>query len=303
MNIGTDRVPGPVAVVLVLLFMGFAYFGFIGGETTRWLMLLCFAVAFILIVIVSLVDKATAGAGPSMVVHSGAGAGSWTPGMSDHRSEEAPREVVLTPSEIVYLEGDRFAPPGGTFSGYRLAGSGASVSKRELAQQVYAAAFLAAEKAGALHLAVRPKQTLLGLRTVQALYADPTDRTGPCPQHSLERCLPSLAWSQNEVWRILHDLIPESADPYAQAVHLVGSDLADRGLLEVSRSKRLGVFTKTEVHLPERTKSLAAGRVSEVQSLLHECRQARPELWEMLIANIDKGIRSRQQQQDYGPSM
>jgi hypothetical protein len=57
----------------------------------------------------------------------------------------------------------------------------------------------------------------------------------------------------------------------------------------------LWLFTKTEVHLPGQTAALAAGRVGEVQSLLQDCRRERPELWWMLIANIDKGISSRQQ--------
>jgi hypothetical protein len=293
----TNRVPAPVGVVIFLLWTGAAYFGAIGGETTRWLAG-PFVVAFILVILITiLVDKATVGSSQLRVVHSGPGACAPSPMLSGRDPEEGSREMTLAPSEVVYLEGDRFAPAGGVFSGYRLPG-GASVSKRELAQQLYAAAFLAAEQAGTLTLAVRPKRTLLGLRTVQALYADPTGRTNPHPHNSLERYLPRLALRQNEVWRILHELLHECADPYAEAVHLVGTTLADRGLLEVNRSKLLGVFTRTEIHLPERTESLAAGRVSEVQTLLFECQQARPDLWRMLITDIAKGISSRQQQTD-----
>ena len=259
--------------------------------------------AFILIILITIVvDKATVGAGQLTPSHPAPGVAAPSPALSGLEFDKAASEAVLTPSEVVYLAGDRFVSPGGTFSGYRLAGSDVSVSKQELAQQVYAAAFLAAEKAGALHLAIRPKQTLLGLRTVQALYAEPTGRMSPYPFNSLESHLLPLCSGPNEVRRVFHDLIPECADPFARADHLVGEKLADRGLLEVSRAKHHRVFSKTVVRVPERTATVAAGRVSEVQSLLRECQETRTALWTMLIDSISKGISSRQQQND-GPNM
>jgi hypothetical protein len=297
------NVAGFAAALLALFLFAVGFYCAIRGEPIPPLRILGFLVAVILIIVASLLEKATEGADHLAIARSPAGATIPSPALSGLEVEKNTVAVVLTPSEVVYLAGDRFVTPGGAFSGYRLAGSGISVSKRALAEQVYAAAFLAAEKAGAFHLAVRPKKTLQGLRTVQALYADSTGRTSPYPFNSLESRLLSLSSGPNEVQRILHDLIPKSADPFARANHLVGSYLADRGLLQVSRTKNLLVFTNTEVHLPERTAALFAGRVGEVQSLFSESQEARPELWKKLIDDISKGISSRQDQDDnFDPS-
>jgi hypothetical protein len=296
------RLAGFPMVLLILFLLAAGIYCSYRGDTPLWIAC-SFAASILMVWAYSLLQKATVGADQLTTAHSPEGALAGCPTQPGASPEEPTREMILTPSEVVYLSGNRFVPPGAPLAGYRLVGSGVSISKRELAEQVYAAAFLAAEKAGVLHFAISPKKTLLGLRTVQALYADPTGRTSPYPFNSLESRLLSLGSGPNEVQRILHDLIPESADPFAQANHLVGSYLADRGLLRVSRSKELLVFTKTEVQLPARMAELATDRVNEVKSLLSECQEARPELWKKLIDDISKGISSRQYQDDnFGPS-
>lgn len=213
-------------------------------------------------------------------------------------------EPTLSPSDVVFLARDRFSPPGGRLNYYNHAGIEVKVSVPELAQRAYAAAFLAAEKAGLLNLNLRPKKAMLGLRTVEAIYVDPAGGQSPFAAEALESRLQRAAASllgkqQNEVWRAVFSLwSSDSANPFGDALEQLQEGLVTRGILTTTSTKRLKVFTVVTHSEPESAKMAAAQRAGEVQALLDECQAQRPDIWKHLIEDVAKGIRKHEKTED-----
>ena len=209
---------------------------------------------------------------------------------------------VLTPSEVVFLKAETFAPKGGLLDKYKLLDTPIEIAKKQLALNAYAAAFLASDCAGGARLEPRSKKVLMGLRSIQALYAEPgLDSTG-WPQASLEGHLQSLARrlqaqkGQNEVVNVVYALLgQDDYDPFGFAINLIRAGLAQRGLLKTVDEKRLKVVTVRTYHLPEATANLAATREAQIQALLAGCRDQRPELWSLLVSQVDHGIQRRKE--------
>ena len=73
--------------------------------------------------------------------------------------------TYLTPSELVYLNGEKFAPKAGVFGRTRLLHMEFDVNVTSLVQAMLAATFLTLEQQGTLRLEIRPKKALFGLMT------------------------------------------------------------------------------------------------------------------------------------------
>lgn len=76
---------------------------------------------------------------------------------------------LLAPSELILLNGDQFAREKRLGERVELINIDAAVDARELGEAVLAAAFLANEQAGAVHLEMRQKRALFGLRRYEEL--------------------------------------------------------------------------------------------------------------------------------------
>jgi len=206
----------------------------------------------------------------------------------------------LTASELVLLKGEHFAKHV-AMGNVDLLHVDAKVSAAQLGEAMLAEAFLACERVGTLRLEVRPKRAFLGLRTVDALYAEPGDGGYSWPKPSIEASLQPLAmeWAenkaQNEVTNIVYSLFREdSANPWQALIARVKADMAARGLLETSEQRTLKVFTSVRYHLPEPIAALAA-RQSEasLQALLDDCQRTRPLVWKLLVAGLKKAAAQR----------
>jgi hypothetical protein len=203
----------------------------------------------------------------------------------------AERSSSLTPGEVVYLAAGRFGQP-----------TSGRDQGRWLSNHAYAAAFLAAEQAGMLRLDVRAKKAMLGLRSVDAVYAEPAGGAPVFPADSLETLLHEQAVSlakkhKHEVRNIVAGLLSSaSADPWNAALRRVEDGLGARGLLTVTKKKVLGIIKVSDYAIPAETAAMAEERVGEVQGLLDASQAARPALWKRLLDEIDSGIRSRQQE-------
>lgn len=207
---------------------------------------------------------------------------------------------VLTPSEQVFLQGERFASKGGLVNRIKLMHVDQDVSVSELVQAMFAAAFLSCEKMGAIRLEIRPKKLLFGLTKKDTLYAEPV-RPAEFPAPSLEAQIYEMAVKQkndkgtNEVATLVFAWLREDTNlPWQEAVKLVQSGLASRQLLDVVQEKKLKVFTVNKFTLPEGTRQLAAELAWQpIQQLLSDCQQNRPEVWKLLMKHIKSGIDNR----------
>lgn len=209
----------------------------------------------------------------------------------------------LTPSEIVLLNGEAFAPPPGLPAlGPAAQGSDAlpllhtdqKVAAPALARALLRAALLAAEQAGALRLEVRPKPTPFGPSKMKSLYLEPGETDPAWPAPSFESRLRPLA-ALREAALVVHGLLEaEAPNPWHHTADLVKRGLAQRGLLETVEVVQFGFVRAQAYQLPEATRALAAqAPIEAVKALLGACEQGRPEVWAHLGQQIDAGLRAR----------
>ncbi|MGD2048831.1 MAG: hypothetical protein PVH03_05025 [Chloroflexota bacterium] len=206
----------------------------------------------------------------------------------------------LAPSELVLLNGDRFAGKS-RIGNVKLPQNGATVSAGDLGQIILAAALLACEKASVIRLEVRKKKTLLGLRKVDALFVEPLTKKDNWPKHSFESEIYSLAVrlknekGNNEVENIIYEWLGEnSGSPWQRAVELVQSGLADRGALARIQERRMKVLKTTSYKMTVSTARQAAEQpLDPIIRLLEECQHIRPYVWQLLISGMKSAMNSR----------
>ena len=214
--------------------------------------------------------------------------------------------AYLTPSEQVYLNGEKFVPKGGVFNTTRLIHMDYAVGAAPLAQVLVAAAFLTLEQQGTLRLEIRQKKVMFGLASSKALYADAVGQMAAWPAYTLEAALPGWAYqlagdkSQNEVHTILYAWLGQDvANPFEELFNRVKYGLAARGLLETRQETHLKIFKSTAYVVPDGTRQLAAVQpLQPVQQLLGWYQQSRPEIYSSLFDQIKKGITARQEKSD-----
>ncbi len=214
-------------------------------------------------------------------------------------------DITFTPSELVLLNGERFASKGKLLDKTRLIHNGAEVVCSDLVKRVIAAAILGSEQRGVLRLEIRQKKGMLGLGKVNALYLEPAGSFS-WPESTVEaelcRSLPALKANKgrNEVYNFVYDWMgSDSNDPWQQAIVLVQRGLAQRDLLETEQKKVLLVFNSYSYVFPQRTAGLLAREDSgPVQQAFDECARSRPEVWKMLLEQIGKAVKARTEQSD-----
>jgi hypothetical protein len=210
--------------------------------------------------------------------------------------------LSLTPSEVVALKGDLFAPSAGILNSWKLAGSEAKVSGPPLAQNMLAAAFLALEQAGNVSLEQGKKKATLGLREVDTVLVTPTEQPSNWPPGSFEaRIITSArarqASSRNNVKDITFDALEEDAGlVWNWALRLAHNGLAQRGLLNAEVKKGLLSSGLAQYSLsPATSAALAETDPAEVRQLLGSCEKDRPKLFQLLNKEIKKGFDSRKE--------
>jgi len=212
-------------------------------------------------------------------------------------------QTPLTPSELVLLNGERFAKKV-MLGNISLLHSDASVSVAQLGLALIATAFLANEQQGVIRFEKRKKKAMLGLRKVEVLYALTGVRSVTWPAPSLEaEILSILARSQNDdEWGDISNIIyawlrEDSASPWQAAIELIKSCMADRGLLEKIEEKKLKIFTSIRYELPQSALNLSREYpIEPIESLLSACEQNRPEIWKLLTDQIKSAIKARTEQ-------
>jgi hypothetical protein len=210
----------------------------------------------------------------------------------------------LTPSEIVFLNGEQFAQKV-MLGNIDLLHNDEKVSQVQLGMAMLEAAFLGCEQAGAISLGVGERKAFLGLRKVREVFAVPGTARVALPEDCLEGVLAGLAQRLEErdehslrnlvyVW-----LREDSSSPWNSAMDLIKAGMARRGLLAARQEKKLKIFTVTHYSLAEATPELLRGQsFGPVKSMLESCVQSRPEIWKLMESGIKKAISDRTESQD-----
>jgi hypothetical protein len=204
----------------------------------------------------------------------------------------------LTPSEVVALRGDLFAPAAGALNSWKIAGSEAKVSGQPLAQNMLAAAFLALERAGDAHLTQSTKKGMLG-RQVDTVLVTPTQHSASWPAGSFEAKILTAARSRqasgrNNVNDIVFEILEQDAGlPWQWALQLAHNAMARRGLLMMEAPK--GFLSGAPKYSLASTASdaLTQASAAEAQQLLQSCAQERPGVFQLLTKEIKSGLDAR----------
>jgi len=210
----------------------------------------------------------------------------------------------LTPSEMVFLNGELFAKKV-MLGNVDLLHSDEKVSIAQLGEAILATAMLACEQAGAIRLEVRERKGMLGLRKVRELFAVPTTPRENLPENSLEAVFYDLAvnlapQNKNDIYTMLYVWLRQDATaPWNTVMDLMKAGMAERGMLDATQEKKLKIFTVTHYAYPEQTARLVKGQsAGPVKAMLENCERTRPEVWKMLEDAIKKAIRARTESSD-----
>ena len=227
---------------------------------------------------------------------------------------------LLAPSELVLLHGDKFANTSSAAVRFgewvRLVHMDTSAEARTLGETMLAAAFLANEQAGAVRLEVRQQHALFNLLSQDKLFVVPGERAISWPRYSFESQLRGIAErlqsksgeGKNHVSEIIYDWWmrrrgqKKSPSPWSVVRDLVSDGLVSRRLLQKERKTGLkGLLAGASYVLPAETATLAAQQSLEpARKLLATCRRTRPEVWDLLIKGVNKGIgRCKKADYDY----
>jgi len=202
--------------------------------------------------------------------------------------------LVFTPSERVFLFGDRFAKPAGMLGhGEVVLSSGAKVGADELAVNAIAAAYLACEQAGAVRLEIRQGKAMFGLVTTRNLHVAAGHKQVSWPEGSLESWVVQGAGREPKVSDLTQGLLCSGKEnsPAQAMFERLKAALAARGILHADQKTTLKVFTSVTYSLPDHARAAAEqGGTQHVQALLDACRQQRPELWQELSDDIKAAI-------------
>ena len=202
----------------------------------------------------------------------------------------------LSPSQIVLLRGKSFVRGWGKLE----LPSGARVPSRALGETLVEVALLACISQGVLKLHVQPRKTLLGLRTVYALLAEPQGVPVPWPQPTLEAWLTHLAFQlrpeeRHRVQSLVYVFLRENGpNPWRQIVTEVQGGLVAMGVLEQVEEQRLRglrVVKRKQARVVESMANPVAHlSTNHVQELLRSCRLQTPRFWRLLRKEVSRGI-------------
>jgi hypothetical protein len=221
------------------------------------------------------------------------------------RLAESIKQGLLTPSELLLLHAEDIIGPLAEIDEEDrptiLPHSEARVSGRELARLLLAAAILANEDAQAIRLETRERRAEGphegGLRV--GLFLRPGNIMPDWPARSLEDSVDFLVgWSahngHNGVWDLLYHLL-EQDGPYPEQsiLGLVEDGLGNRGLLERCGDEECPPFPRRWVLRGRMARFVARESAQPLRTLLEQTRGERPEIWALLMDEIDLAMDRR----------
>ena len=199
----------------------------------------------------------------------------------------------LTPSELVLLNSEPFTGKANVNIEDLLNGKAKNLAK-PLGEAILTAAFLAGENVGAIRLEVEKGKKLFMFSSTKLLVVSNNSAVA-WPTGSLESTISSARKNRPEVHEVVHDWLGrDNDDPWGLVIDKVRDGLAGRQLLDITKEKVLMVLSTKHYELPESTGALAAQQpTGPIQQLLSECKQTRPELWTLLLSQVQKGVNRR----------
>lgn len=204
--------------------------------------------------------------------------------------------VSWTPSELVLLHGEKFAEPAkwGRDFAVELLDGDVKVGADGLFKNLFAAAVLANEEAGAIRLVPRKVKAFLGQR--ETLFAEPGDGAPAWPAPSLEAEIVALVRGEPiKVEDLAHAVLRvDSPKAAVTVIEVIKEWLAERGLVTKEKTTRLRVLVAIRYRLADdAARPASEPAAAQWRERLEEMPRTRPDTWKLLVHGIEQALKTR----------
>lgn len=207
-------------------------------------------------------------------------------------------DFSFTPSEYIFLNGEKFAPTSEGPESISLLCSDTQVNGPQLAILLLMAAILANESEGVLAIELQEKKKLFG-GTASEVYLHGIQPTPNWSGYTLEAAVMFLAGNlfptqEHTLYNIIYSLLTnDRVDPWQKIIELVEWGLVSSNWLIPVKGDAMGAFS-TPFICPGNVRELALEQPAKpVISLLEGCKQRRPDLWQRMTREIERAFRDR----------
>jgi hypothetical protein len=200
----------------------------------------------------------------------------------------------FTPSDLVILFGDRFAPEAGILMPREeVLTSGKKIGNEGLALAAVRAALLANEQAGAIRLEKGTKKVMFGLMKKETMNVVVTGSPPAWPQGSMEAAVAAAAarGTPNVEELVAALIVKQRTDPSKHLLDIARIGMALRGLLAAEETKKLKILTTIKYTLPDPVRArLNPADADEVKSILDSDDRTRPDISRAVTKAIKSAI-------------
>lgn len=202
--------------------------------------------------------------------------------------------TTLTPSELVYFHGDKFAQKV-MIGNHELVHNNTKVSANQLAEAMLLTALLGNEEKGILSLEIKTSKALFGMMTTHSAQVNLLNTSNDWPDNTLESLVYQIAERLKKakganavtVEDIIYNFFSEDvAWPQKNIIGMVLSGSYKRGLLLTNEKNNY-------IPYPDTLKLLENQSVEPVQKSISTSEKSRPELHALLFKQIQSGLKKR----------
>jgi hypothetical protein len=208
-------------------------------------------------------------------------------------------DLPFTPSELILLNGEKFAPEVQT-GGHQLLCSDGMVNGHYLAVMMVAAAILANEEENAMEIEVKQRTKLFSPNPSTQVLIHPVGQAPNWNGYTLES---AILFSAGQFFAVQEDysvrnvvytvLLEDRKHPWTKVIDFVEWGLATSNWLMPVEGDAAKAF-QTPFICPEKVQELAFSQpLSLIKGLLSSCKKNSPEKWKFLLAEIDQAIKDR----------
>jgi hypothetical protein len=208
-------------------------------------------------------------------------------------------ESPFTPSELILLNGDQFAPEAES-NGHQLLCSDGMVNGHYLSVMMMAGAILANEEENALTVEVKQQKKFLSLSSSQQVMIRPVGQSPNWNGYTLES---AILYSSGQLFAVQGDysvrnvvytfLLEDRKQPWQKVIEFVEWGLATSNWLMPVEGDAAKAF-QTPFICPDKVQELAfAQPLGPIKQIFSSCKKNTPELWKLLLAEIDQAFKDR----------
>lgn len=208
-------------------------------------------------------------------------------------------DYSFTPSEYIFLNGEKFSPESEGNDSLALLCSDKMVNGYRLAVHMILASLLANEAEGALELQIQEKKKIFGGSSKKEIFLCPKPPAPNWSGYTLESAIMFIignlyAAQEHSLYTTVYVLLAENrSDPWQKIVERVEWGLASSNWLIPVEGEAAAAFS-TPFICPGKVRELAIEQPAEpVVSLLSGLRDGRGEVWQSMIADIERAMKDR----------